>query len=71
MIFVKRDGINSSLAEFEYSSVFPEGNGYQQQLVKGGRVKKDRALVELSRKLKEDPECKRAQKLFTEIRALP
>ena len=69
MILVKRDGVNRSLASHEYSSVFPEGNMYQSNLVRGGKVDKNQAIAEILRKLKEDPNCKRAQKMLDEIRA--
>jgi hypothetical protein len=68
MILVKRNGVNGSLASQEYSSVFPEGNMYQLSLVRGAKVHPDQAIAEILRKLKEDPQCKRAQRLLNEIR---
>ncbi len=68
MIFVKRNGLNEALEKLEYTSVFPEGNAYQLSLVRGAKVNKNQAMAEISRKLKEDPQCKRAQRLLNEIR---
>ena len=68
MIFVKRDGLNSLLSHLEYKSIFPEGTSYQQNLIRGKKVDRDRAMAEVLRKLKEDPECKRAQKLLKQIK---
>jgi hypothetical protein len=67
MILVKRNGINASFAALEYTSVFPEGTGYQQYLISGGKVDKGKAMAEIYRKLKEDPESKRAQQLLRQI----
>ncbi|MCI0411935.1 hypothetical protein L0222_03930 [bacterium] len=68
MILVKRKGLNESLVSMEYTSVFPEGVAYQLSLVRGGKVDKDRAIAEILKKLKEDPQCKRAQRMLNEIR---
>lgn len=70
MVFVKRGGTNASLTEMEYTAVFPEGTDYQLSLVRGGKVNQEQAVAEIMRKLKEDPACKRAQKLLNEVRGL-
>lgn len=67
MIYVKRDGINGGLANQEYTSVFPEGTAYMRVLKDGKKIDKAKAIGELQRKLKEDPDCKRAQKLLQEM----
>jgi len=67
MIYVKRDGINRALSAGEYASVFPEGTAYMQMLVRSNRIDKSRAVAEVQRKLTEEPDCKRAQKLLREI----
>ncbi|MBK5258514.1 MAG: hypothetical protein JJE51_02905 [Thermoanaerobaculia bacterium] len=64
MLFVKRDGVNRALIAKEYVAVFPEGRGYQQQLVRSGAVDRTRAIAELRRKLAEDPSSRRALELF-------
>jgi len=68
MILVRRNGLNEALVSQEYTSVFPEGSTYQLSLVRGSKVNKDQAVAEILRKLKEDPHCKRAQKLLNEIK---
>ncbi len=67
MVFVRRNGVNASLAAREYGSVFPEGDGYQRQLVERGTVNRARAVAELQRKLVEDPGCRRARALLASI----
>jgi hypothetical protein len=71
MIFVKRNGVNGSLAAHEYTAVFPEGTNYQVSLARSGQIDKRLAIAEISRKLKEDPGCKRAQRMLSEMRAIP
>lgn len=65
MIFVKRGGANSTAGE--YTSIFPEGRRYERQLVDKGSVDRTRAIVELQRKLSEDPACRRAKRLLADI----
>ncbi len=67
MIFIKRAGLNGALASIEYREIFPEGHSYQQNLIKSGRINKDKAVEEIQRKLQEQPDCKRAGKLLDEI----
>jgi hypothetical protein len=67
MILVRRAGINGALAAREYTSVFPEGTGYQRQLVEQGTVDRTRAVSELQRKLAEDPRSRRARALLASI----
>jgi hypothetical protein len=65
MVLVKRGGVNS--VEGEYDAVFPEGIGYQRQLVKNGTVDRARAIAQLQRKLVEDPNCHRARVLLAQL----
>jgi hypothetical protein len=67
MILVKRNGMNAALTKLEYTSIFPEGSAYMQMLVHSKKIDKGRSVEELQRKLKEDPDCKRAKKLLNEI----
>jgi hypothetical protein len=67
MILVKRNGVNTALTNLEYTSIFPEGDSYMQMLVRSNKIDKARAIAELQRKLKEDPQCKRAKKLLAEV----
>lgn len=67
MVLVRRNGKNSTLQSLEYTSVFPEGRGYQQTLAHDGKVDSQKAIVELQRKLKEDPSCTRAQRLLSDM----
>jgi hypothetical protein len=71
MILVKRNGINAHFAASEYTALFPEGTGYQQSLIRGGKINKGKATAEVSRKLKEDPGSKRAQQLLRQIKEAP
>ena len=68
MILIKRTGLNRKLLTFEYEAVFPEGiqNGrtYQEILARSGRLDGSKAVEELQRKLKEEPQCRRAQRLL-------
>ena len=70
MILVKREGINKMLVASEYSAIFPEGISYQANLIRGGKIDKERATAELFRKLKEDPGSKRAQRLLQQIKEI-
>ena len=67
MIFVRRGGANDHVLGDEYTAVYPEGPGYQQHLVQNGSVGRDVAIAELRRKLREDPQSKRAQYLLASI----
>jgi hypothetical protein len=73
MILIKRAGINQQLVSKEYASVFPEGidrgESYAKFLVRSGKLSKGEAIRDLERKLVEDPECRRAERLLKEIRA--
>jgi len=72
MILVKRTGLNRELLTFEYEAVFPEGiqNGrtYQEILARSGRLDGHKAIEELQRKLKEEPQCRRAQRLLQALK---
>jgi hypothetical protein len=74
MILIKRNGANQSLLTHEYTAIFPEGvqNGitYQEMLARSRRLDKPRAVIELQRKLHEEPDCRRAQKLLLAIQAV-
>ena len=65
MVFVKRNGPNSIAGE--YTSVFPEGRGYQRDLVERGTIDRARAIAELQRKIAEDPDCRRARILLSSL----
>ena len=65
MLFVKRRGVNSTAGE--YTATFPEGRGYERQLVASGQVGRMRAIAELQRKLSEDPNCRRARQLLADV----
>lgn len=65
MIFVRRGGVNSVAGE--YTSVFPEGRGYQAQLAAAGTIDRSRAIAELKRKIAEDPSCRRARMLLASL----
>jgi hypothetical protein len=65
MVLVRRGGVNS--VEGEYDAVFPEGIGYQRQLVDKGAVNRPRAIAQLQRKLAEDPGSHRAKVLLTQL----
>jgi hypothetical protein len=67
MVLVRRGGINAALSTREYASVFPEGSGYQQQLIGSGRVDRAQAVAELERRLAEDPTSRRARSLLQSI----
>jgi hypothetical protein len=69
MVLVKRNGTNQNLVKQEYTQTYPEGSNYMEALVLNGRVSRDEALAELARKLEEDSNCKRAQRLFQTIAA--
>jgi hypothetical protein len=71
MIFIKRNGINQDLARMEYTSVFPEGIGYQKTLLNTGKLDKTKALSEIQRRLREDPNCKRAKNLLKQVQESP
>ena len=64
MIFIRRDGPNRKLLPLEYTSVFPEGTYYHESLARAGRLNLQKAVEEITRKLKEDPSCKRARHLL-------
>jgi len=66
MVFVKRDGVNSTAGE--YDAIFPEGRGYQHVLVESGAVDRARVIAQLQRKIVEDPKCKRAKILLAQNR---
>lgn len=70
MVLVKRNGMNAILAASEYTAIFPEGLFYQANLIKGGKIDKNRATAEVFRKLKEDPGSKRAQRLLQQIKEI-
>lgn len=65
MIFVKRNGMNALGAV--YSAIYPEGRGYQKQVIESGAVDRSLALAELQRKLREDPGSRRARVLLRSI----
>lgn len=67
MVFVRRSGINKELESFEYTAIYPEGTGYQQNLARQGKVDIPKAVQQLQRKLKEDPACNRARRLLQEL----
>lgn len=68
MLFVRRGGVNAALISGEYDAVFPEGRGYQRQVVSSGMVERARAIAQLQRKISEDPGCRRARELLDSIR---
>jgi hypothetical protein len=68
MLFVRRGGVNAALAGREYASIYPEGRGYQRQMIDSGSVTRSGAIAELQRKLAEDPSCRRARSLLSSIR---
>lgn len=65
MVFVKRNGLNAT--DGEYTSVFPEGRGFQRDLVMRGTIDRSRAMAELQRKIAEDPNCRRAKMLLASL----
>lgn len=65
MVFVRRGGSNATAGE--YDAVYPEGRGYQRQLVQSGAVDRARAIAQLQRKIAEDPRCRRAKILLAQI----
>lgn len=65
MVFVRRNGVNAIAGE--YSSVFPEGRGFQGDLVTRGTIDRSRAIAELQRKIAEDPKCRRAKMLLASL----
>ena len=65
MLLVRRRGTNSTAGE--YTSVFPEGRGYEEQLVANGMVDRMQAIAELRRKSSEDPNCGRAKRLLAAL----
>lgn len=67
MVFVRRGGANEALLRYEYTSLYPEGRGYQKQLVATGALDRSRAVSELERKLREEPGCRRARLMMQEI----
>lgn len=68
MILVRRNGLNQNLLAQEYTSVFPEGTAYQENLVKDGKIDRIKAIEELQRKVSEDPQCNRAVRILRNIR---
>ena len=71
MVFVRRGGANQSLIAREYTVVYPEGDGYQADLVERGVVDRGRVIAELQRKLAEDPGSRRARVLLASVRSGP
>ncbi len=69
MILIKRKGENEKLLPFEFTQTYPEGIDYMKALLLNGKISRETALNELNRKLKEDPNCKRAQQLLQDISA--
>lgn len=69
MVFVRRGGVNSAAGE--YDAVFPEGRGYQRQLVQRGVVDRARSISQLQRKVRENPECRRARALLAQLNQNP
>lgn len=67
MVLIRKNGLNQNLQSLEYASVYPEGKGYQESLVRDGKVDRGKAIQELQRKLAEDPACLRAQRLLHNI----
>ncbi|HUP44557.1 MAG TPA: hypothetical protein VM779_03495 [Thermoanaerobaculia bacterium] len=67
MIFIRRDGTNQHLLGEEYTAVFPEGEGYQRHLVESGAIDRRRVISELQRKLREQPDSRRAQRLLASV----
>jgi len=65
MVFVRRGGANTISGE--YTSVFPEGRGYQRDLAARGTIDRSRAVAELQRKIAEDPSCRRAKVLLASL----
>lgn len=65
MVFVKRGGANAFADDDD--AVFPEGRGYQRQLVDEGVVDRARAVAQLQRKIADDPGCRRARMLLASI----
>ena len=69
MLFVRRGGANEALIAREYKAVFPEGDGYQSELVRLGLVDRNAVILELQRKLAEDPASHRARVLLDSLRS--
>lgn len=65
MIFVRRNGANTISSD--YDAVFPEGRGYERQLVESGVVDRQRAIAQLQHKLAEDAACRRAQRILASL----
>jgi len=65
MVFVKRNGLNATAGE--YTSVFPEGRGFQRELVMRGTIDRSRAIAELRQKIADDPSCRRAKWLLASL----
>jgi hypothetical protein len=64
MVFIRRSGPNAKHLNLEYTSVYPEGENYHLTMFQAGKINRTRAVQELRRKLQEDPNCVRAQKLL-------
>ena len=67
MIFVRRAGPNRHLLAGEYRVAQPEGTGFLKELVAQGRVNRAEAIAELQRKLREDPQSRRARALLESL----
>ncbi|HEX9164225.1 MAG TPA: hypothetical protein VF980_21160 [Thermoanaerobaculia bacterium] len=65
MVFVRRGGPNSVAGE--YDAIFPEGRGYERELVASGTLDRSGVVAQLQRKLAEDPGCTRARALLAEV----
>ena len=66
MVFVRRGGANAAFAGLEYTSLYPEGAGYQQHLIEKGAVRREIVIAEAERKLREDPGSSVGQRLLRE-----
>ena len=67
MVFIRRSGVNAKLLDREYAAVYPEGAGYQRAQVESGAADRGRAVAELQRKLREDPQSRRAANLLRSL----
>lgn len=70
MVFIRRSGINQSLLNREYTSSYPEGEGYQEMLARSGKLDVRQSISELERRLSEDPGCRRASALLRTMKKI-
>lgn len=72
MVHIRKTSAAAPLiARYGMPNVFPEDVGFQLEAIALGWARRDGAIVELQRKLRQDPGCLRARQLLSAVQSLP